>query len=47
LGIGWRRRGEVRRFWLGRAVHALFISARLRAIFDFRRDYLAGLWKAD
>ncbi len=33
--------------WLGRLVHALFIGARLRAIFDFRRDYLAGLWKTD
>lgn len=32
--------------WLGRLVHAVFIEARLRAIFDFRREYLAGLWQS-
>jgi len=26
--------------WLGHLVHALFIRARLQAIFDFRREYL-------
>lgn len=26
--------------WLGQIVHAVFIRARLRAIFDFRREYL-------
>jgi len=26
--------------WLGRLFHALFIRARLQAIFDFRREYL-------
>ncbi len=30
--------------WLGQAVHALFIGARLREIFDFRRECVAGLW---
>jgi ligand-binding SRPBCC domain-containing protein len=30
--------------WLGRLVHAVFVERRLKAIFDFRRDYLAGLW---
>jgi len=27
--------------WLGRLAHAVFVRDRLRAIFDFRRDYLA------
>jgi ligand-binding SRPBCC domain-containing protein len=30
--------------WLGQLAHRLFIRARLNAIFDFRRDYLARLW---
>jgi ligand-binding SRPBCC domain-containing protein len=30
--------------WIGRLVHALFIRARLEAIFDFRRNYLGQLW---
>ena len=28
----------------GRLVHAVFIRQRLQAIFDFRREFLAGLW---
>jgi ligand-binding SRPBCC domain-containing protein len=31
--------------WLGEWVHAVFIRARLKAIFDFRREYLETLWK--
>lgn len=31
--------------WLGDIIHALFIKARLQAIFDFRHDYLAGFWQ--
>lgn len=31
--------------WLGELVHAVFIRARLKAIFDFRREYLERLWK--
>ena len=30
--------------WLGEMVHAAFIRHRLKAIFDFRQDYLAGRW---
>jgi ligand-binding SRPBCC domain-containing protein len=32
--------------WLGELVHALFVRARLRAIFDFRRDYLENYFGA-
>ncbi|BBA32487.1 uncharacterized protein sS8_0522 [Methylocaldum marinum] len=32
--------------WVGRFVHAVFIRARLEAIFDFRRDYLDRLWRS-
>ncbi|HYE34568.1 SRPBCC family protein [Methylocaldum sp.] len=31
--------------WIGRLVHALFIRARLEAIFDFRRIYLDRHWR--
>lgn len=31
--------------WFGELVHAVFIQARLKAIFDFRREYLERLWK--
>lgn len=31
--------------WFGELVHAAFIRARLKAIFDFRREYLEKLWK--
>lgn len=30
--------------WLGRFVHAVFIRSRLQRIFDFRREYVAGLF---
>jgi ligand-binding SRPBCC domain-containing protein len=30
--------------WFGRLVHAVFIRARLREIFDFRAGYVAKLW---
>lgn len=30
--------------WLGEWVHAVFIRRRLQAIFDFRRNYVAGIW---
>jgi ligand-binding SRPBCC domain-containing protein len=32
--------------WLGRVIHWLFISKRLRSIFDFRRDVLVRRWPA-
>jgi len=32
--------------WIGRLMHAMFIRARLEAIFDFRRDYLDRLWRS-
>jgi len=31
----------------GRLVHGVFIRARLNAIFDFRREYLASLWPTE
>lgn len=31
---------------LGRLIHRCFIRARLNRIFDFRRDYLAGYFRA-
>ena len=30
---------------LGQFVHAVFIRARLKAIFDFRREFLEGFWQ--
>lgn len=33
--------------WLGRVVHALFIRARLQAIFDFRQHYLQHYFQHD
>jgi len=32
--------------WLGRLAHVVFVQDRLKAIFDFRRDYLAGYFAA-
>jgi ligand-binding SRPBCC domain-containing protein len=32
--------------WIGELVHAVFVRARLRAIFDFRRDYLENYFGA-
>lgn len=31
--------------WLGRLVHAAFIQGRLRAIFDFRQEYLQNYFQ--
>jgi ligand-binding SRPBCC domain-containing protein len=31
--------------WLGQGMHRWFIGARLREIFDFRRECVAGMWR--